>query len=475
VAIQPLKIPLRSFGENTPVAPDTNAEVKKINELVAAVNAGLAISNAIVGGPKYVQYLSSQTYGVSSDSSTLDRLASSTIIPGTTATVINPHPTPLANTAPSAYYRATIVPAGTAGAVLVPAFTGSPDTVPVLWVELVDNSSFTPLLPAEVNLGKAAYAGLDLRPLLIALVNGIGTGSTTVVTTPAPGQVVMGPTVTGFLPPSAAVGASVTLTGTGYTKATAVLFNGTPASFQIVNATTLLAVVPVGATTGSVAVTNSAGTGTSTASFTVTVTVVVTPPITTTPDAPFPFFDPTTRTLTYQHALGTSELEINHLGGSYQPYAPVSVDDNSHNAGEWKARVKAYIAGNRNASGSADSPAIAAKAVANQLPLANAGDDVVLQLPTNSVGLLGTGTDSDGTIAGYSWAQVAGPSTVAGLPVSTQNVVLSGLVAGIYQFRLTVTDDKGGIKTDDVLVTVNAAGQAKGYQPLYTDIIPADA
>jgi hypothetical protein len=287
MAIQPLKIPIRSYGENIPVAPDTNAEVNKINELVDAVNAGLATSNAIVGGPKYVQYLSSQTYGVPADASTLDRLSPESILPGNEATVINPHPNPLTNTALSAYYRATIAPAGTAGAVMVPAFTGSPDTVPIVWVEVVDNSSFTPLLANELNPGKAAYANLTLRPLLIALVNGVGTGSTTVISTPATTQPATGPTVTGFLPGSAAVEASVTLTGTGFAKATAVLFNGTPASFQIVNVSTIVAVVPVGATTGPVAVTNSAGTGTSAANFEVKATVVVTPADTTPPTVAF--------------------------------------------------------------------------------------------------------------------------------------------------------------------------------------------
>lgn len=274
MSIERLKIPLRAYGESTPVAPDTNAEVAKINELVDAVNAGLATSNAIVGGDKFVRYLSSQTYGVPADALTLDRLDPSTILPGTEATVINPHPQPLTATAPSAYYRATIVPAGTAGAVLVPAFVGSPDTVPVAWVEVVSNDTFTPLLASELNPGKGAYANLDLRPLLIALANGIGTGSSTVITTPAPGQVVTGPTVTGFLPTSATTGASVTLTGTGFSKATAVLFNGTPASFQVVNATTIVAVVPTDATTGPVAVTNGAGTGMSTASFEVKAGVI---------------------------------------------------------------------------------------------------------------------------------------------------------------------------------------------------------
>ena len=185
MSIQPLQIPTRVFGQLLPVAPDTNAEVAKINELVTAVNARLATSNAIVGGLKYVEYLSSQTYGVPAEASTLNRLDPTTILPGNLAMVINPHPTPITQMAPSKQYVATISSAEAAGAVLVPAYTGAPTTVPIVWQEVVDNSSFTPLLPAEVNDNKSAYAGLALRPLLIALVNGIGTGTNT-VTTQAP-------------------------------------------------------------------------------------------------------------------------------------------------------------------------------------------------------------------------------------------------------------------------------------------------
>jgi hypothetical protein len=392
MAITPLRIPDRYFGQPIPVAPDINQVVDKVDELVAAVNAGLATSNAIVGGDKFVRYLSSQTYGVPADALTLDRLDPATILPGVEATVINPHPTPLTATAASKYYRATIAPDGTAGAVLVPAFTGSADTVPVVWVEIVSNDTFTPLLKNELALGKDAYAGLELRPLLIALVNGIGTGSSTVVTTPAPGQLVTGPTVTGFLPDSAEVGASITLTGTGFTKATGVLFNGTPASFQLINATTLVAVVPVGATTGPVAVTNSAGTGTSTASFTVKASVVVTPP-------------------------------------------------------------------------------------ANQLPVANAGDDLSLTSPTSSVVLLGVASDPDqGDTLTYLWRQITGPNSVIGLPATSLNVVVSNLIVGTYQFGFQATDQKSGKSGEDfIVVTVNPASTAPiGGNYITTDYITSD-
>lgn len=68
------------------------------------------------------------------------------------------------------------------------------------------------------------------------------------------------PTVSSFLPTSAATGATVTITGTNFTGATAVSFGGIPAtSFSVVNSTTITAVVGLGAS-GSVEVTRG-GTG----------------------------------------------------------------------------------------------------------------------------------------------------------------------------------------------------------------------
>jgi len=78
------------------------------------------------------------------------------------------------------------------------------------------------------------------------------------------------PTVTSFNPSSGLVGASVTITGTNFTGATAVAFNGTGATFSVTNSTTISATVPAGASTGKVTVTNSVGPGTSAGNFTVT-------------------------------------------------------------------------------------------------------------------------------------------------------------------------------------------------------------
>ena len=82
------------------------------------------------------------------------------------------------------------------------------------------------------------------------------------------------PTVLALLPLTGPVGTSVTITGLGFqdaSPATGVSFNGTAAtSFTVDSPTQITATVPVGATTGTVSVTDSEGTGTSALPFVVT-------------------------------------------------------------------------------------------------------------------------------------------------------------------------------------------------------------
>ncbi len=66
----------------------------------------------------------------------------------------------------------------------------------------------------------------------------------------------------------------MTISGSNFTGASSVRFNGTSASFTVVSATQISATVPGGATSGPISVTTSAGTGTSSALFTVTSTAL---------------------------------------------------------------------------------------------------------------------------------------------------------------------------------------------------------
>jgi hypothetical protein len=377
------------------------------------------------------------------------------------------------------------------------------------------------------------------------------------------------PTVTGFLPDSAAIGATVTITGTLFTKATAVLFTGTTASFQVLNATTIVAVVPVGATTGPVSVTTNAGTGTSAANFTVLATATPTPTgDTTKPDVFFTvpangatlppntdiqlsvvandnvgvvslmFTDGTTgqaigagakngNTYTIPYRTGaagplalvalatdaagnsqpatvnvtvgsttttpvtpalTAALAISVAsivagspltftvtpGGGTAPYAyAIRATNNATGAttvlgtdavGSWTPQVAgsynidARVTDSSNTQKTVDATTrtLQVTAPSNQLPTANAGDDITIQAPNSQVQLNGNGSDAEGPVT-VGWAQLSGPNNATGLPATTASVVVSNLVIGLYEFQITVTDNQGATKTDTVRVTKTAA------------------
>ena len=99
-------------------------------------------------------------------------------------------------------------------------------------------------------------------------------------------------------------------------------------------------------------------------------------------------------------------------------------------------------------------------AVSNQQPTVDAGTDQIINLPTNSTNLLGTASDSDGSITSYSWAKINGPTGINLQNETTTTLSVNNLTAGIFTFRLTVMDNDGGVNFDDVLVTVNDANQA---------------
>ena len=93
----------------------------------------------------------------------------------------------------------------------------------------------------------------------------------------------------------------------------------------------------------------------------------------------------------------------------------------------------------------------------NQAPVANAGTDKIITLPVNSTNLTGRGTDVDGTINSYSWVKISGPTSGTISLANAATTALNNLVQGVYQYQLTVTDNKGAIGRDTVQVTVNAA------------------
>lgn len=91
----------------------------------------------------------------------------------------------------------------------------------------------------------------------------------------------------------------------------------------------------------------------------------------------------------------------------------------------------------------------------NQPPVAIAGADQVITLPTNNTYLFGSGSyDPDGVINNYAWSQVNGPAAATVNPLGPTNADVSNLVQGVYNFRIVVTDNQGATSADTVRVTV---------------------
>ncbi|MBC7946774.1 MAG: hypothetical protein H7Y42_02760 [Chitinophagaceae bacterium] len=89
----------------------------------------------------------------------------------------------------------------------------------------------------------------------------------------------------------------------------------------------------------------------------------------------------------------------------------------------------------------------------NEQPLAYAGEDILLNSP-KGITLTGKGKDADGNITNYAWSWVSGPMAFEMRKTGTPVVHIRNLVNGTYVFRLTVTDNKGAVATDDVKLTV---------------------
>ena len=104
---------------------------------------------------------------------------------------------------------------------------------------------------------------------------------------------------------------------------------------------------------------------------------------------------------------------------------------------------------------------------ANQLPIANAGSNLTITFPENSISLNGNSSfDPDGTITGYSWTQVSGPSTAGITGGNTVTATVSSLVVGQYIFELSVKDNNGATDNDQVTVNVNPAVPKANRAPI---------
>jgi len=129
------------------------------------------------------------------------------------------------------------------------------------------------------NVPASDYTVVSATQVKTKVPAGASTGKITVSTTAGTATaatdftILVAPIITSFSPALGSPGGAITITGTGFTGATAVKFNGTDvgaSNFTVNSATQITAKVPGGATSGKITVTNPQGTGTSTNNFYVT-------------------------------------------------------------------------------------------------------------------------------------------------------------------------------------------------------------
>ncbi len=105
-------------------------------------------------------------------------------------------------------------------------------------------------------------------------------------------------------------------------------------------------------------------------------------------------------------------------------------------------------------------------------PTANAGPNVKILLPLNSVVLdASASTESAGKTLTYKWTQNYGPSVVQFSSTTTANPTISGLVEGMYSLKLTVTNTDS--RSDDVELLVMVSSTAN-IAPTVAIVSPAN-
>jgi len=98
-------------------------------------------------------------------------------------------------------------------------------------------------------------------------------------------------------------------------------------------------------------------------------------------------------------------------------------------------------------------------AVTNQIPIVNAGLQKTIFLPINQVSITATASDPDGTITSIQWIKKSGGIATL-TEANTLTVTVSGLVAGIYTFRITVTDNNNATSFSEVIINVIQGNQS---------------
>jgi hypothetical protein len=132
------------------------------------------------------------------------------------------------------------------------------------------NGTSAPIFTVDSDTQMRANVPAGATTGKITVTNGDGAGSSMnsfIVTRQ--------PIISSFAPIRGVAGSEITITGSRFSGATSVIFNGKTTTFTLDSDTQIRAKVPAGTTSGPISITNSAGTGASSASFIMQYTLTV--------------------------------------------------------------------------------------------------------------------------------------------------------------------------------------------------------
>jgi DNA-binding beta-propeller fold protein YncE len=232
----------------------------------------------------------------------------------------------------------------------------------------------------------------------------------------------------------------VTLAGAGFTGATAVTFNGAPATFTVASDTTITTTVPAGASTGPVAVTTPGGTATSSTPFTFVPAPVVSGFLPTSGGTGTPV------TLTGVNFTGATAVAFAGTAAAFSVASATSITT-AVPAGAATGTISVTTPGGTGASASSFT-FVPAPTVSGFLPASGKiGDSVTL-----------TGTNLTGATA------VALNGTAAAFSVASATTLTATVPAGATTGVFSVTTP-GGTGASAAAFTVIPAPVISGFNP----------
>lgn len=145
--------------------------------------------------------------------------------------------------------------------------------------------------------------------------------------------------------------------------------------------------------------------------------------------------------------VNTAKLHVTNLKeGTYVFRLTATDNDKASRSDDVRVIVKKSTG---SKTGDNDKPS----STTNKRPVASAGPDRTITLPTSTVTVKAQASDRDGKIVSYQWVQTYGKSVKLSGAGSSQ-VRISGLKRGKFIFRLRVKDNDGAIRDDYFKITV---------------------